>query len=123
MSSKFTILILLITAICILPGCMTYESYVKIDEQMKKIKILEAQAQEKLAQVKTGEVAAPEVLAWVQQANEQIKAATQEINDLKKGKDIGWAELIGAIAASMLGGTGLVRAWRGPSHKSQLTGM
>ena len=117
MRSKFTIPILLIAAICILPGCMTYDSYVKIDDQMKKIQALEAQAQEKLAQVKAGEIAAPETLAWAQQANEEIKKAAQEINDLKKGKNIGWAELIGAVAASMLGGTGLVRAWRGPSHR------
>lgn len=117
MRSKFAILVLLIAALCFFSGCMTYDDFVKIDDQVRKVQALEAQAQEKIAQAKAGELTAPEALAWVQQANEQIKDANKEINDLKKGKNIGWAELIGAVAASMLGGTGLVRAWRGPSHK------
>ncbi len=111
-------LFLLIAALCFFAGCMTYEDFIKIDNQVRRVRILEEQAQEKLIQAKTGELTAPEALAWVTQTNEQIKEATKEINDLKKGKDIGWTELIGAVAASLLGGTGLVRAWRGPSHRN-----
>ena len=108
---------LLVVAFLILPGCMTYEEYVKIDEQVKRVALLQEEAGVKLAGVKVGEVTAPEALAWVTRANEQILEANDEINKLKKGSNVGWLELLGAVAASMLGGTGMVRAWRGPTHK------
>lgn len=105
-----------------LSGCMTYESFTRVDELTKQILVLEKEAQEKIAEAEAGDLNIAEAIAWVRQASETIEKAKDEIRDIKKSDNIGWVEVIGAALVSMLGGGGLIRAWRGPSHKNALSG-
>lgn len=117
----FTILALLIGILIILPGCISTTSQTRIDDLTKKLTDLQTQVEEKMAKARTGELSIGEALEFVRYTEGELKDTRDELKDIKEKESVGWAEIIGTLIASMLGTTGVIRAWRGPTHKTTLS--
>lgn len=117
MRYKYTAGMLLILTVMMSSGCMTYDSYLKVDELMGEISALQEEAQKKTEEANAGTLTVADALEFTREANKEIARLKDEADKIKKSENVGWAEIIGAAMASMLGATGFVRAWRGPTHK------
>ena len=115
-----TALALLIGILILFSGCISHQSQLHIEELTTKLNNLQGQVEDKIIKARTGELSVGEALEFIRHAETEIKSTRDELRRIKKRENIGWTELIGAVIVSLLGGNGIVRAWRGPTHKATL---
>lgn len=117
---KYTLygIVLAISILMLLPGCLTSQSLQRIDELTKQICGLQDQMEDKIEKAHAGSLTTGEALDFIALAQAEVKSARDELRTIKEKENIGWTEIIGAVLASLLGTTGVIRAWRGPTHRS-----
>lgn len=111
----------IIAILILLPGCITLDSQARIDTLTAKINDLQHQVEQKISSARAGDLTTGEALEFIHYAEDQLKDTRDELRAIKEKENVGWTEIIGAIIASTLGTTGVIRAWRGPTHKTSLS--
>ena len=114
----FFIVAILVVAGWVLSGCLSYQGFVKVDDLNTQIRALDLQAQKKIVLAKAGKLSTKEALEFLGYATVEIGRIKTQIQNVRKTDNTGWVGLVVASLASILGATGWVRAWRGPTHKN-----
>lgn len=114
----FTLAALIIGILILLPGCITLESQARIDALTLKINDLQDQIEDKITRALAGDLTTGEALEFIRYAETKLRSTRDELRTIKEKENVGWAEIIGALFASVLGTTGIIRAWRGPTHRT-----
>jgi len=118
MRNLFFVVAVMVAAVWVLSGCMSYKGFVKVDTLHQRILSLEKQSSEKIRLAKNGKMSVKESLEFLEYARAQIMDIKSQLKDTSKSENVGWPGLVGAVLASVFGATGWVRAWRGPTHKN-----
>lgn len=118
MKCFLSLIILIIVMMILLPGCVSTHSQLRIDTLSQKITDIQSRIEEKIIEARAGTLTAGEALKFMTLTNTELRTTRDELRNIKENDDVSWPEIIGALIASQLGMTGVIRAWRGPACKT-----
>lgn len=101
-----------------LSGCLSREGMVRVDDLMGRIIELEKESKTKIEAARAGDLSILGALEFVKLANEQISKLREEASQIKADEGASNLTMILGFIGSIIGSTGIVRAWRGKSHKN-----